>query len=122
MALRLTPSVFPPEPFPPEDLDRYVALRAASRVPIAAGENEFGVQGFREVLRARAIHIAQPDACRTGGISEVVAIAAMALALSSMPITPTNCGMTPNKPPLPTKLITQQPDVITPLGGLVLLT
>jgi len=66
------------EPFPPEDLDRYVALAAVSRVPVAAGENEFGVQGFREILRARAVHIVQPDACRTGGISEVLGVAAMA--------------------------------------------
>jgi len=34
------------EPFPPEDLDAYVALRPKLTVPLAAGENEFGVQGF----------------------------------------------------------------------------
>ena len=36
------------EPFPPEDIDSYVALRPRIDVPLAAGENEFGVQGFRE--------------------------------------------------------------------------
>ena len=66
------------EPFAPEDLDRYVALRHDAGVPIAAGENEFGEQGFREILRAGAVDIAQPDACRTGGISEVLRVAAMA--------------------------------------------
>jgi D-galactarolactone cycloisomerase len=49
-------------------------------VPIAAGENEFGVQGFRELLRAGAVDIAQPDACRTGGISEVLRVSEMAAA------------------------------------------
>ncbi len=68
------------EPFPPEDLDRYVALRRQLRVPLAAGENEFGVQGFRELIRAGAIDIVQSDACRTGGISEVLRVADMAAA------------------------------------------
>ncbi len=66
------------EPFPPEDIDRYVALRRDLRVPLAAGENEFGVQGFRELLRAGAIDIVQADACRTGGISEVLRVAGLA--------------------------------------------
>src|SRR5579871_4116102 len=63
------------EPFPPEDIDRYVSLRRRLKVPLAAGENEFGVQGFRELLRAGAIDIVQADACRTGGISEVLRVA-----------------------------------------------
>ena len=66
------------EPFPPEDLDAYVALRPKLTVPLAAGENEFGTQGFREILRAGAVDIAQPDACRTGGITESMRVARMA--------------------------------------------
>jgi L-alanine-DL-glutamate epimerase-like enolase superfamily enzyme len=66
------------EPFPPEEIDNYVALRPKLRVPLAAGENDFGVQGFREMLRAGAVGVAQPDACRAGGISECVRIARMA--------------------------------------------
>jgi L-alanine-DL-glutamate epimerase-like enolase superfamily enzyme len=66
------------EPFPPEDIDSYVALRPRIDVPLAAGENEFGVQGFRELLRAGAVDIAQPDACRAGGISECLRIARLA--------------------------------------------
>jgi D-galactarolactone cycloisomerase len=66
------------EPFPPEDLDRYVSLRKRLKTPLAAGENEFGVQGFRELIRAGAIDIVQADACRCGGISELLRIATMA--------------------------------------------
>lgn len=66
------------EPFPPEDIDSYVALRSRLSVPLAAGENDFGVQGFRELLRARALDIVQPDACRAGGITECVRIGQMA--------------------------------------------
>ena len=57
------------EPFAPEDLDRYTALRGTVGVPIAAGENEFGAQGFRELLRTKAVDIVQPDCSRCGGIS-----------------------------------------------------
>jgi L-alanine-DL-glutamate epimerase-like enolase superfamily enzyme len=66
------------EPFPPEELDLYVQLRGSVPVPVAAGENDFGVQGFRELIRAGAIDIVQPDCVRAGGISECVRIARMA--------------------------------------------
>jgi len=69
------------EPFPPEEIDSYVALRPKLGIPLAAGENDFGVQGFREMLRAGALGIAQPDACRAGGISECVRVARMAAEL-----------------------------------------
>ena len=59
------------EPFQPEDLDSYVALRGTVEVPVSAGENEFGLQGFRELIRVGAVDIVQPDASRCGGISEV---------------------------------------------------
>lgn len=66
------------EPFEPEDIDSFVALRGTVAVPVAAGENEFGLQGFRELVRARAVDIVQPDASRCGGISEVLRVARLA--------------------------------------------
>jgi L-alanine-DL-glutamate epimerase-like enolase superfamily enzyme len=66
------------EPFSPGDIDSYISLREATTVPIAAGENEFGVEGFRELFRSGAIDIAQPDASRAGGITECVRIATLA--------------------------------------------
>jgi D-galactarolactone cycloisomerase len=66
------------EPFPPEEIDSFVALRSRIGVPLAAGENDFGVQGFREMIRAGALDIVQPDACRAGGITECLRIGAMA--------------------------------------------
>jgi L-alanine-DL-glutamate epimerase-like enolase superfamily enzyme len=66
------------EPFPPEDLDAYAALRGTVGVRLAAGENEFGLQGFRELIRMKAVDIVQPDASRCGGLSEVVRVARMA--------------------------------------------
>jgi D-galactarolactone cycloisomerase len=66
------------EPFAPEDIDSFAALRGRFAVPIAAGENEFGVQGFRELMRAGCIDIAQADASRCGGISEVLRVGRLA--------------------------------------------
>ena len=66
------------EPFRPDDLDSYVALRKRISVPIAAGENEFGVSGFRELIRAGAVDIIQCDVARAGGISEANTVAKMA--------------------------------------------
>lgn len=66
------------EPFEPEEIDRFVALQAVTTVPLAAGENEFGVQGFRELLRAGAVDIVQPDACRAGGIGETYRVGKLA--------------------------------------------
>ena len=66
------------EPFQPEDLDSYASLRGSVGVRIAAGENEFGLQGFAELVRNGAVDIVQPDASRCGGISEVLKVARLA--------------------------------------------
>ena len=68
------------EPFAPEALDRYSELRGTVGVPLAAGENEFGAQGFRELLRTQAVDIVQPDCCRCGGITEAWRVAQEAAA------------------------------------------
>ncbi len=66
------------EPFPPEEADAFAQLRPQVRVPLAAGENEFGVQGFKELIRAQALDIVQPDCSRSGGITECRRIGLMA--------------------------------------------
>ena len=71
------------EPFAPEDIDSYIALRPNVSVPIAAGENDFGYQGFREMLRAQALDIVQPDVCRAGGITECRRIGQLAAKMNA---------------------------------------
>ncbi len=66
------------EPFAPEDIASFVELRKRVSVRLAAGENEFGVQGFRELLSAGAVDIAQPDVSRAGGVSECYRIGQLA--------------------------------------------
>ena len=72
------------EPFAPEDIDAYVALSRLVKLPLAAGENDFGVQGFREMLRAGAIGVVQPDATRCGGITEALRIGRLAESFGAL--------------------------------------
>ena len=58
------------EPLRPDDLREYVALRRASRVPIAGGEVLTRRQSFEPFLREGAFDIVQPDVTKVGGLSE----------------------------------------------------
>jgi len=66
------------EPFAPEDLAAYAALAGTVDLPVTAGENEFGVQGFRELIGSGGVDIVQPDASRSGGITEAWRVAGLA--------------------------------------------
>jgi L-alanine-DL-glutamate epimerase-like enolase superfamily enzyme len=57
------------EPFPRDDVESYCRLAAATETPLAAGEREFGLEGFRRLVAARAIAIVQPDLLRVGGVT-----------------------------------------------------
>jgi L-alanine-DL-glutamate epimerase-like enolase superfamily enzyme len=71
----------------PDDIHGYAALKAAGRVPIAGGEHEFTIYGFRELLEARAVDYIQFDTNRVGGITQARKIAALAEA-HSVPVIP----------------------------------
>jgi len=58
------------EPLQPDALEDYIALRAASAVPISAGEVFTRRQSFMPWLTARALDIVQPDVTKVGGLSE----------------------------------------------------
>jgi L-alanine-DL-glutamate epimerase-like enolase superfamily enzyme len=66
------------EPLLPDALDDYIALRRASRVPIAGGEVLTRRQSFQPWLEAGAFDIVQPDVTKCGGLSEQRRIAWMA--------------------------------------------
>jgi D-galactarolactone cycloisomerase len=68
------------EPVVQEDLDGYAEVRRALATPIAGGENEYTLFGFRELLARRALDIAQPDICIAGGFSGCRHIVALAHA------------------------------------------
>ncbi len=63
------------EPFAPEDPDSFLALQPdLGGIRLAAGENEFGLQGFRELIDPGLVQIVQPDCCRCGGLTEAMRI------------------------------------------------
>lgn len=66
------------EPLQPDDLEGYIRLVDASPVKIAHGEVLTRRQSFVPYFSARAMDIAQPDATKVGGLSEMRRIAWMA--------------------------------------------
>jgi galactonate dehydratase len=66
------------EAVPPENVAAMAEVQRNTRTPLATGERIFGRHGFRELLEQQAVRIIQPDLARTGGITEVKKIAAMA--------------------------------------------
>ena len=56
-------------------------------MPIAGGEHEFTIYGFREMLEAKAVDYIQFDTNRVGGITQARKVAALAEAYS-VPVIP----------------------------------
>ena len=75
------------EPVIPDDIHGYAELKRFGRIPIAGGEHEFTLYGFRELIEARAVDYIQFDTNRVGGITQARKIAALAEA-HSIPVIP----------------------------------
>jgi L-rhamnonate dehydratase len=75
------------EPVIPDDVQGYEELKSYGRIPIAGGEHEFTLYGFRDLLQARAVDYIQFDTNRVGGITQARKIAALAEA-HSIPVVP----------------------------------
>ncbi len=66
------------EPVNADDKAGCGMVRAATDIPIAAGESEFTRFDFRELVEHRAVDYFQPDLAIAGGITEGMRIAALA--------------------------------------------
>lgn len=66
------------EPVNPNLYSEMSRIKALSDIPIAAGENEFLVHGFKTLFDNKAVDIAMPDIGRAGGILETQKICALA--------------------------------------------
>ena len=106
------------EPVAPEDHVGYAELRAGLKVNISGGEAEFGRWGWRALLEARAVDIAQPEVCALGGISEYLRVLALAHAhhtpvvnhvWGSAIAVATNLQLLAAMPPLPGGLFPREP-------------
>ena len=68
------------EPIAPWDLDGYKQLQAALEVPLAAGEQEFNLWQFRDLITRANMDILQPNLTTCGGFTQGMKIAALAEA------------------------------------------
>lgn len=75
------------EPVIPDDIHGYAELKRCGRIPIAGGEHEHTIYGFRELIEARAVDYIQFDTNRVGGLTQARKIAALAEA-HSIPVIP----------------------------------
>jgi len=66
------------EPVVPEDINGYVELRSKLTMPIAGGENEHTLFGYKSLFENGAVDIAQPDIGSCGGITAAKHIIALA--------------------------------------------
>ena len=77
------------EPVPPDSLEALARVRAASPVPICAGENAYTRYGLHALMQANAVDVLMPDLAKCGGAMEGLRIAAQA-ELRSLPFAPHN--------------------------------
>jgi L-alanine-DL-glutamate epimerase-like enolase superfamily enzyme len=68
------------EPVLSTDEHELVQVTGKVGLLVAAGENVYGRRGFARLLEARAADVLQPDVAKTGGLSEMRAIAALVAA------------------------------------------
>jgi len=69
---------FVEEPVPPENVDAMAAIQRSTNIPISTGEGLQSHFNYYAVLEKQAARILQPDVSRTGGITPMKKIAAMA--------------------------------------------
>ncbi len=68
------------EPVPADDVSGYALIRRSTSVPLAGGESEFGIFGFRDLIARRALDVLQPDVARIGGFTPAQWVGALAYA------------------------------------------
>jgi L-fuconate dehydratase len=67
------------EPLSPDDVAGHAAVACAVRpIRVATGEHAQNRVLFKQFLASDAIDVAQPDACRLGGLNEVLAVLLLA--------------------------------------------
>ena len=75
------------EPLWYDNIEGHQRLARSIRTPIALGEQLYSLNAFAAFVSAGALHYAQPDATRLGGISEWWQVADLALA-HGLPVAP----------------------------------
>ncbi len=66
------------EPIRADDIDGHVQLAQRLHIPIATGENRYGITQFRDLFQRGGVGVVQPDLRRAGGLTECLDIGLMA--------------------------------------------
>lgn len=80
------------EPIAADDWDGMAQLAACSPIPLAAGENVYGVAQFRRWAERGALGVAQPDVSKGGGITEARRVATELRQKFGLPYAPHYLG------------------------------
>ena len=86
-ALKPYDVLFIEEPAVPGNIEVFKRLKQSITIPLAAGERDRTIWEHIPYLHERVLDVLQPDACHTGGISQVKKIATLAEAYH-VPIAP----------------------------------
>ncbi|AEA11635.1 Mandelate racemase/muconate lactonizing protein [Thermoproteus uzoniensis 768-20] len=70
--------------WPPEDYKSLGRLARLVEIPIAAGENEYTLRGFADLVEEGGVSVLQPDAAKVGGLGKMVKIEGLAEALGAI--------------------------------------
>ncbi|HVL37106.1 MAG TPA: mandelate racemase/muconate lactonizing enzyme family protein [Burkholderiales bacterium] len=70
------------EPVKENDIPSLLALKQATRIPLAAGQNEGLAWRFRDLMAAHAVDLVQPNVVIGGGFTQCQRIAGMASAFN----------------------------------------
>lgn len=83
------------EPTSPDDILGHATIRRAlapHKIGVATGEMGANRMLFKQLLQAGSIDIAQPDACRLGGLNEVLSVLLLC-AKFGVPVVPHSGGV-----------------------------
>jgi len=75
------------EPCPYWEYEWTAEVAKALTIPVAGGEQDCFMHGWRRMIAMHAVDIAQPDVCYLGGISRTIAVARLAQA-AGIPVVP----------------------------------
>jgi len=81
--------------YPQTDHAALARIRGVAPMPIAAGENEFSVEGFARLIASGAIDVVQPEIAKFGGLTPARAVGALA-ARNGVAMCPHNYSMGPS--------------------------
>lgn len=81
--------------YPQSDHCALAMVRASAPMPIAAGENEFSIDGFERLIASGAVDILQPEVVKLGGLTPARRVSTLA-ATAGVPLYPHNYSVGPS--------------------------